>query len=123
MKSFIGRVVAGFVLLGMASSLAYAQEDVLSGTNCENPSVPTIAENVSDDLDLLLDAQDAVQAYVAGSNEFIDCVDQYIARRNGRGLGQDEINALTALINANIDAQELVASTFNERVQVYQASQ
>ncbi len=71
---------------------------------------------------MLLDTQDLVQAYMADSNAFIDCMDNMIERRTGRGLTQETSDLWTDLINSNIDSQEAVAAAFNEQIQIYQAS-
>lgn len=122
MKSVFKSMGLGMALLTMTSSLGLAQDRPIAGANCENPVPPSITDAASQSMDMLLDAQDAVQAYIADSNEFIDCVDRVIDRRGG-AASQETMNEWTALINANIDAQEAVATAFNEQVRAYNASQ
>ncbi len=112
----------GMALYIMTSSLGYAQDRPIGGADCENPVPPSITDSASQSMDNLLDAQDAVQAYIAASNEFIDCVDRVIDRRSGQA-SPDNINAWTDLINANIDAQEAIATAFNAQVRAYNESQ
>ncbi len=121
MSSLIKKFSLGVVLLAMTSSIGFAQDRPIGGANCTNPAVPMIPDNAGQDLDMLLDAQDAVQAYMTDSNEFIDCVNTVIERRRD-SAGADAINEWTALINANVDAQEVIAEAFNAQVQIYQAS-
>ncbi len=121
MSSFIRKFSLGVALLAMTSTIGLAQDRPIGGANCTNPAVPAIPDNAGQDLDRLLDAQDAVQAFMADSNEFIDCVNTVIERRSN-AAGADAINEWTDLINANVDAQEAVAAAFNVQVQIYQAS-
>lgn len=122
MKSIFKSMGLGMALLTLTSSLGFAQDRPIAGANCENPVPPSITDAASQSMDMLLDAQDAVQAYIADSNEFIDCVDRVIDRRGG-SASQETMDQWTALINANIDAQEAVATAFNEQVRAYNASQ
>jgi hypothetical protein len=121
MNSVIRKISVGIALLAMTSSLSFAQDRPIAGANCTNPAVPTIPGNAGQDIDVLLDAQDAVQSFMADSNAFIDCVDRVMERREG-AIGQELADEWTALINANIDAQESIAAAFNEQVQIYQSS-
>lgn len=123
MKVFIRNFGLGTLLLAMTSSLAMAQDRPIDGADCVNPAVPTISANASENMDNLLDAQDAVQGYIADSNAFIECVDGVIERRMDRGLSQESIDAWTALINANVDAQQALASAFNEQVAAFRANE
>ena len=122
MSSIIRKISVGIALFAMTSSLGLAQDRPIAGANCTNPAVPTIPDNAGQDIDTLLDSQDAVQSYMAASNEFIDCVDRIMERRAG-AISQETSDEWTALINANIDAQEAIAAAFNEQVQIYQASE
>ena len=121
MSSFIRKFSLGIALFAITSSMGLAQDRPIGGSNCTNPAVPVIPDNAGQDLDRLLDAQDAVQAFMADSNEFIDCVNTVIERRSDTA-GGSAINEWTDLINANVDAQESVAEAFNVQVQIYQAS-
>tara|TARA_R110000772_G_scaffold110050_6_gene213526 strand:- start:1568 stop:1939 length:372 start_codon:yes stop_codon:yes gene_type:complete len=121
MTSIIRNIGFAATLLAMTSSLALAQDRPIAGANCENPAVPSISSNAGNNIDMLLDAQDAVQSYMAASNDFITCVENVMSRRDGN-IGQDLANQWTALINANVDAQEAVAAAFNAQVQIYQAA-
>jgi hypothetical protein len=121
MSSIVKKFSLGLALFAITSSIGLAQDRPIGGANCTNPAVPTIPGNAGQDLDSLLDAQDAVQAYIADSNEFIDCVDRIMERRADTA-GQSNLSAWTELINANIDAQEAIAAAFNDQVQIYQAS-
>lgn len=120
MSSFIRKFSLGVALLAITTSIGFAQDRPIGGANCTNPAIPTIPDNAGQDLDTLLDAQDAVQAYMADSNEFIDCVDRIMERR-ADSAGQANMDDWTALINSNIDAQEAIAAAFNDQVQIYQA--
>ena len=122
MSSIVRKISFGIALFVMTTSLGLAQDRPITGANCTNPAVPVIPSNAGQDLDSLLDAQDAVQAYMADSNAFIACVDTVMERRSG-SIAQATSDEWTALINANIDAQEAVAGAFNEQVQIYQASE
>ena len=123
MSSIVKKLSVGIALFAMTSSLSLAQDREIDGTNCTNPAVPSISGDAGQDHETLLDAQDAVQAYMADSNTFVDCMNNIIDRRTGRGLGLETSNEWTAFINANIDAQESIAEAFNEQVQIYQASE
>lgn len=123
MSSIVRKLSVGIVLFAMTSSLGLAQDNQVDGTNCSNPAVPTISGTAGQDIETLLDAQDAVQAYMADSNAFIDCMDSVIERRSSRGLNQETSDLWTSLINGTIDSQESVAAAFNEQVQIYQASE
>lgn len=121
MSSIVRKLSVGIALFAMTSTLGLAQDNQIAG--CTNPAVPTIPGNAGQDIETLLDAQDAVQAYMADSNAFIDCMDNVMDRRASRGLNQETSDQWTAAINANIDAQESIAAAFNEQVQIYQASE
>lgn len=121
MTSIIRNIGFAAVLLAMTSSLSLAQDRPIAGANCENPAVPSIPGNAGQNIDMLLDAQDAVQNYMAASNDFIACVETVMARREG-SVGQAAADEWTALINANVDAQEAVAAAFNAQVQIYQSA-
>lgn len=121
MTSIIKNIGFGVVLLAMSSTFAMAQDRPIAGANCENPAVPAISSNAGSNIDLLLDAQDAVQAYMAASNDFITCVENIMSRRSGN-IGQGTSDEWTGLINANVDAQEAVAAAFNAQVQIYQSA-
>ena len=123
MSPIIKKFSLGLALFAITSSIGLAQDRPIGGANCTNPAVPIIPSDAGQDLDALLDAQDAVQAYMADSNTFVDCMNNIIDRRTGRGLGLETSNEWTAFINANIDAQESIAEAFNEQVQIYQASE
>ncbi|MDC1436836.1 hypothetical protein N8303_06280 [Gammaproteobacteria bacterium] len=121
MSPIIKKFSLGLALFAITSSIGLAQDRPIGGANCTNPAVPIIPSDAGQDLDALLDAQDAVQAYMADSNTFIDCVNTIIERR-ADSAGASNINAWTDLINANVDAQESIGAAFNEQVQIYRAS-
>ena len=123
MSSIVKKFSVGLALVAMTSSLVLAQDREIDGTNCTNPAVPSISGDAGQGIDTLLDAQDAVQAYIEDSNAFIDCMDNVMDRRSRRGLNQTSSDEMTAFINDNIDAQKLIAEAFNEQVQIYQASE
>ncbi|MBN4053897.1 hypothetical protein JYT97_03320 [Haliea sp. AH-315-K21] len=123
MSSIVRKFSIGIALFAMTSSLGLAQDRQIAGTNCTNPVVPSIPGDAGQDVETLLDAQDAVQAFMADSNAFIDCLENVMDRRSRRGLNQETSDLWTASINGNIDAQETIAAAFNEQVQIYQASE
>ncbi len=122
MNSIVRKFSVGIAILAMTSSLSLAQDRPIAGANCTNPAVPTIPDNAGQDLDTLLDAQDAVQGYISDSDAFIACVERIMKRREG-SIGQSLSDDWTALMNANVDGQEAIAAAFNEQVQIYQASE
>lgn len=121
MSSIVNKLSVGIALFAMTSSLGLAQDNQIAG--CTNPAVPIIPGNAGQDIETLLDAQDAVQAYMADSNAFIDCMDNVMERRSSRGLNQETSDQWTDAINVNIDAQESIAAAFNEQAQIYQSNQ
>ena len=123
MSSIVKKLSVGIALFAMTTSLSLAQDRQIDGTGCTNPAVPSISGDAGQDIETLLDAQDAVQAYMTDSNTFVDCMNSVIDRRSGRGLAQDTSNEWTAFINATIDAQESIAEAYNEQVQIYQAGE
>ncbi|MAM71451.1 MAG: hypothetical protein CMP91_09945 [Gammaproteobacteria bacterium] len=122
MKSTFKSFGLGFALFAMTSSLGFAQDRPIAGANCENPVPPSITNSSSQNMDMLLDAQDAVQGFIEASNNFIACVDRVIDRRS-ESASQEQLDAWTALINDNVEAQETVAAAFNEQVRMFNESQ
>lgn len=109
----IGSVLAGALFLLSASAF---------GQDCDRPERPTIPSNANTDLELMLDAQDDVQAFMGASNDYITCMDRLIEQVDA-DEEQMRMADLVAQRNGSIDDQEAVAAAFNEQLELYQASQ
>ena len=95
-----------------APSAALAQ---LAG-HCIVDERPELPDGGTATLDEMIAAQEDVRAFMARSEESIDCLDE-AARQ--RGLTDDQIRLLRRAHNDTIDVMEEIAGTFNAQIGIF----
>ena len=87
---------------------------------CSKEAAPTIPDGASASEDEMKAGQQAVKAYIASSNAYLECLDA-----EGVAAGAEELpefkDARVSNYNAAVDEQTAVADSFNAAVKAFKA--
>ncbi len=100
------------LLLFFAATLANAQ--------CDKPTAPQLPDGATSDLEAMVEGQKAVKAYVAGTEAYLDCLNQEGEAAAEEETPEEQLARIEAH-NKAVDDMEAVASSFNEEIREYKA--
>lgn len=101
-------------------SLALILSANLALAECNRPSAPDLPDGATSDLETMVEGQKAVKAFVAGIEEYLDCLN-----KEGEAAAEAETPeqqlARIQEHNSAVDDMEAIAATFNEEIREYKA--
>ena len=105
------KLIVGLYVL-LAANLAIAE--------CSQPSAPALPDGATSDLETMVAGQQAVKAYVAETEAYLDCL-----TAEGEAAAEEETPeeqlARIEQHNKAVDEMEAVAAEFNEEIREYKA--
>lgn len=105
------KLIASAILL-LATNLAFA--------DCDRPTAPDLPDGATSDLETMVAGQQAVKAYVAEVEAYLDC----LTAEGEAAVEEETPEEQLARIeehNKAVDEMETVASDFNEEIREYKA--
>lgn len=106
------KLIASLVLFA-ATNLAMAE--------CTPPAAPgSLPDGATADLEAMLEAQKAVKAFDAATNEYLDCLTSEGEAAAEEESPEEQLKRVE-LHNAAVDKTEALAAQFNEEIREYKA--
>lgn len=103
--------------LGLAAAPAFA--------DCSLNEMPTVPDGKASTMEQMLAAKKEVDAYMAASNEYLECLAGEAASK-AEGLAEDAAAEVTSTMsemhNAAVAEQEKLAAAFNQAIRDYKAA-
>lgn len=99
-------------MLLLAANLAFA--------DCTRPTAPELPDGATSDLETMVAGQQAVKAYVAETEAYLDCLTAEGEAAVEEETPEEQLVRIEEH-NSAVDEMEAVASEFNEEIREYKA--
>ena len=92
----------------------------LSIAECSRPTAPELPDGATADMQTMVDGQQAVKVYVAGTEAYLDCLTAAEGEAGGEANPDVEMERVE-MHNAAVDEMDAVADKFNEEIREFKA--
>ncbi len=101
-------------------AIVFLMTSTIATAECTRPETPVLPDGDIAELQAMIDGQQAVQAYVAGAEAYLDCLMPEEESADGEADAEADV-ARVEEHNAAVDEMEKVAAEFNEEIREYKA--